>query len=174
MILAAQSEAFKKENVPAERLHGLDQQMKRKEHESLYFMDRIWVPLVGRIRFIIMDEAHTTSKCLTCLKVKAEHQKPSGLLQQPKIPEWKWDNITMDFITKLPRLTMSAHFLAMNKDYSMEKFARLYIDEIVARHGVHVSIISDRDGRFTSRFWETLQKALGTLLDMSSAYGWTK
>ncbi|GJU44154.1 putative reverse transcriptase domain-containing protein [Tanacetum coccineum] len=105
------------------------------------------------------------SKCLTCVKVKAEHQRLSGLLQQPEIPEWKWEKIAMDFITKLPRsssghdaiwvivdrLTKSAHFLAIREDYSMEKLARLYIDEIVARHGVPTSIISDRDGRFTSR-----------------------
>ncbi|GJY38810.1 reverse transcriptase domain-containing protein [Tanacetum coccineum] len=124
------------------------------------------------------------SKCLTCAKVKAEHQRPSGLLQQPEIPEWKWEKIAMDFITKLPRsssghdaiwvivdrLTKSAHFLAIREDYSMEKLARLYIDEIVARHGVPTSIISDRDGRFTSRFWQTMQKALGTRLDMSTAY----
>ncbi|GJX73352.1 reverse transcriptase domain-containing protein [Tanacetum coccineum] len=116
--------------------------------------------------------------------LKAEHQRPSGLLQQLEIPEWKWDNITMNFIMKLPRtknghdtiwvivdrLTKSAHFLAIREDYSMEKLARLYIDEIVARHGVPVSIIWDRDGRFTSRFWQTLQKALGTRLDMSTAY----
>ncbi|GKE90340.1 putative reverse transcriptase domain-containing protein [Tanacetum coccineum] len=122
-----QSEAFKQENVLAEKLHGLDQQVERKEDESLYFMDRIWVPLVGGARTIIMDEAHKTSKCLICSKVKAEHQRPSGLLQQPEIPKWKWDKITMDFITKLPktksghvmirvivdRLTKSAHFLAM-------------------------------------------------------------
>ncbi|GJR73877.1 putative reverse transcriptase domain-containing protein [Tanacetum coccineum] len=136
MILAAQSEAFKQENILAERLHGLDQQMERKEDESLYFMDRIWVLLVGGMRTIIMDEAHKTrysihpgadkmyhdlrdmywwprmkrdiatyvSKCLTFSKLKAEHQRPSGLLQQPEIPEWKWDKITMDFITKLPKI----------------------------------------------------------------------
>ncbi|GJT48757.1 hypothetical protein Tco_0974914 [Tanacetum coccineum] len=68
------------------------------------------------------------------------------------------------------RLTKSAHFLEIREDYSMEKLARLYIDEIVARHGVPTSIISDRDGRFTSRFWQTMQKALGTRLDMSTAY----
>ncbi|GJS43223.1 putative reverse transcriptase domain-containing protein [Tanacetum coccineum] len=92
------------------------------------------------------------SKCLTCSKVKAEHQRPSGLLQQPEIPEWKWDKITMDFITKLPRsknghdtiwvivdrLTKSAHFLAIREDYSMERLSRIYIDEIVARHEVPV------------------------------------
>ncbi|GJY30729.1 putative reverse transcriptase domain-containing protein [Tanacetum coccineum] len=184
MILAAQSEAFKQENILAERLHGLDQQMESRKDGSLYFLDRIWVTLVGGVRTMVMDEAHKTSKCLTCSNVKAEHQRPSGLLQQPDIPEWKWDKITMDFITKLPktksghdtiwvivdRLTNSAHFLGMREDYSMERLARLYIDEIVARHGVPVSIILDRDRRFTSRFWRTLQKALGTLLDMSTAY----
>ncbi|GKG21189.1 putative reverse transcriptase domain-containing protein, partial [Tanacetum coccineum] len=67
-------------------------------------------------------------------------------------------------------MTKSAHFLGTREDYSMEKLARLYIDEIVARHGVPMSIILDRDEWFTSRFWQTLQKALGTRLDMSTAY----
>ncbi|GJS10857.1 putative reverse transcriptase domain-containing protein [Tanacetum coccineum] len=119
-IQVAQSEALKQENILMENLHGLDQQMEKKEGESLYFMDRIWVPLIGDGRTIIMDEAHKSkyyvhpgadkmyydlrdrywwpgmkkdiatyvSKCLTCSKVKAEHQRPSGLLQQPEIPEW--------------------------------------------------------------------------------------
>ncbi|GKE39796.1 putative reverse transcriptase domain-containing protein [Tanacetum coccineum] len=130
------------------------------------------------------DIAMYVSKCLTCSKVKAEHQKPSGLLQQPKIPEWKWENIIMDFITRLPRtssghdsiwvivdrLTKSVHFLAVREDFKTEKLASLYINEIVARHGVLVSIISDRDNYFTSRFWQSLQKALGTRLDLSTAY----
>ncbi|GJS95691.1 putative reverse transcriptase domain-containing protein [Tanacetum coccineum] len=165
-----------KNALPAERLHGLDQQMERKEDESLYFMDRIWVPLVGGVRTIIMDEFP--------LCTRYEKGYHYDLCQQPEIPEWKWDDITMDFIMKLPRtksghdtisvivdrLTKSAHFLAIREDYSMEKLARLYIDEIVARHGVPVSIISNRDGWFTSRFWQTLQKSLGTRLDMSMAY----
>ncbi|GKE13089.1 putative reverse transcriptase domain-containing protein, partial [Tanacetum coccineum] len=142
------------------------------------FRDMYWWPGMKKKISIYV------SKCLTCAKVKAEHQRPSGLLQQPEIPEWKWENIAMDFITKLPRsssghdaiwvivdrLTKSAHFLAIREDYSMEKLARLYIDEIVARHGVPTSIISDRDGPFTSRFWQTMQKALGTRLDMSTAF----
>ncbi|GKF98109.1 hypothetical protein Tco_0296892, partial [Tanacetum coccineum] len=111
MILTTQSEAFKEENALAEMLHGLDQQMEKKEYGGLYYMDRIWVPLIGDIRTMIMGEAHAmkkdiatyVSKCLTCSKVKVEHQRPSGLLQQPEIPEWKWDKITMDFITKLLR-----------------------------------------------------------------------
>ncbi|GJZ23623.1 putative reverse transcriptase domain-containing protein [Tanacetum coccineum] len=161
--------------------------MERKENRSLYFMDRIWVPLVGDVIMVILNEAHKSkysmhpvadkmyhdlrdmywwpgmkrdiatyiSKCLTCAKVKAEHQRPSGLLQQLKIPEWKWDKIAMDLITKLPRsrsghdaiwvivdrLTKSAHFLAIREDFSTEKLARLYID-----------------------------RALGTRLDFSTAY----
>ncbi|KAD1410638.1 hypothetical protein E3N88_42868 [Mikania micrantha] len=123
-------------------------------------------------------------RCLTCLKVKAEHQRPSGLLQQPEIPMWKWDQISMDFITKLPRtsrnhdsiwvivdrLTKSAHFLPIREDYSMDRLAKLYVNEIVSRHGVPISIISDRDSRFMSRFWQTLQNALGTQINMSTAY----
>nr|GFC73350.1 reverse transcriptase domain-containing protein [Tanacetum cinerariifolium] len=118
------------------------------------------------------------SKCLTCSKVKAEHQKPLGLLQQPEIPEWKWENITMDFVNSghdsmwviVDRLTKSTHFLAVCDDYKTEKLARLYINEIIARYGVPVLIISDRDSYFTSRFWKSLQKALGTQLDLSTAY----
>ncbi|GJU06568.1 putative reverse transcriptase domain-containing protein [Tanacetum coccineum] len=182
MILAAQGKTFNQENVLAEKLHGLDQQMERKEDGSLYFMDPIWVPLLGGVRTRIMDEAHKTkypvhpgadkmyydlrdmywwlgmkrdiatyvSLCLTCSKLKVEHQRPSSLLQQPEIPEWKWDKITMDFITKLPkmksghdtiwvivdRLTTSAHFLPMREDYSTERLAKLYIDEIAARQRI--------------------------------------
>ncbi|GJV68830.1 putative reverse transcriptase domain-containing protein [Tanacetum coccineum] len=129
------------------------------------------------------DIATYVSKCLTCARVKAEHQRPSGLLVQPEIPEWKWDNITMDFITKLPkssqgfdtiwvivdRLTKSAHFLPIRESDPLEKLARLYLNRIVARHGIPASIICDRDGRFTSNFWRSFQKALGTDISMSTA-----
>ncbi|GJV72989.1 putative reverse transcriptase domain-containing protein [Tanacetum coccineum] len=167
-LLAAQNEATKEENAPAEMRRSLNHQMEKKGDRGLYFMDRIWVPLIGDVRTMIMDEAHATrysihpgankmyydlrdmywwpgikkdiakyvSKCLTCSKVKAGHQRPSGLLQQPEIHE----------------LTKSAYFLAIHEDNSMEKLSRLYIDEIVARHGVPMLIISDRDGRFMSRF----------------------
>ncbi|GKF87071.1 putative reverse transcriptase domain-containing protein, partial [Tanacetum coccineum] len=98
------------------------------------------------------------SKCLTCAKVKAEHQKPSGLLQQPEIPVWKWERITMDFVSGLPRtpsgcdtiwvifdrLTKLPHFLLMKKTDSMENLTQLYLKEVVCRHGVPVSNISDR------------------------------
>nr|GFB92353.1 reverse transcriptase domain-containing protein [Tanacetum cinerariifolium] len=124
------------------------------------------------------------SKCLTCARVKAEHQRPSGLLVHPAIPEWKWDNITMDFITKLPKspqcfdtiwvivdqLTKSAHFLPIRENDPLDKLARLYLNKIVARCEIPVSIICDRDERFTSNFWRSFQKALGTYISMSTAY----
>ncbi|GJY72961.1 putative reverse transcriptase domain-containing protein [Tanacetum coccineum] len=130
------------------------------------------------------DIATYVSKCLTCAKVKAEHQRQSGLLVQPEIPQWKWDNITMDFVTKLPkssqgydtiwvivdRLTKSAIFIPMKETDPLEKLARMYLKEVVTRHGIPVSIICDRDPRFASNFWRSLQKALGTSLDMSTAY----
>ncbi|GKC55955.1 putative reverse transcriptase domain-containing protein [Tanacetum coccineum] len=114
------------------------------------------------------------SKCLTYAKVKAEYQKPSSFLVQLVIPVWKWENITMDFVTKLLktstgqdtiwvifyRLTKSAHFLPIKENDSMEKLTRQYLKEVVTRHGVPVSLISDRDGRFTSQLWQSLQKAL--------------
>ncbi|GKC33832.1 putative reverse transcriptase domain-containing protein [Tanacetum coccineum] len=126
------------------------------------------------------DIATYISKCLTCARVKAEHQRPSGLLVQLEIPQWKWDNITMDFVIKLlkssqgydtiwvivDRLTKSAIFTPMRETDSMEKLARMYLKEVVTRHGIPISIICDRDPRFASNFWRSLQKALGTNLDM--------
>ncbi|GJU85253.1 putative reverse transcriptase domain-containing protein [Tanacetum coccineum] len=111
-------------------------------------------------------------------EVKAEHQRPSGLLQQPEIPVWKWEGIAMDIVTKLPRtsnghdiiwvivdrLTKTAYFLPMCEDYKMYRFARLYLNEIVARLGMPISIISDRDSRFTSS-----ERAIHTLEDMLRA-----
>ncbi|GJW14946.1 putative reverse transcriptase domain-containing protein [Tanacetum coccineum] len=116
-------------------------------HKSKYYVhlgaDKMYYDLRYRYWWPGMkkDKAEYVSKCLTCLKVKVEHQRPSGLLQQPEIP-----------------------------DYKMDRLARLYLNEIVARHGVPISIISDCDSRFTSRFWQSMQEALGTRLDMSAAY----
>ncbi|GKA30322.1 putative reverse transcriptase domain-containing protein [Tanacetum coccineum] len=130
VVADALSEASKVENATAEMLRGLDQLRERKEDGGMYF---IWVPLIGDVRTLIMDEAHASSNCLTWLKVNAETSKTFG------------------FIVTVDRLTKSAHFLAIREDYKMEKLARFYIDEIVAGHGVPVSIISNQDGRFTSR-----------------------
>ena len=130
------------------------------------------------------DVSEFVTKCLVCQRVKAEDQVLSRLLEPIRIPEWKWDRITMDFVVRLPltrrkhdsvwvvldRLTKSAHFLLMRIDYSFDKLAKLYIKEIVWLHGIPISIISDRDLRFTSRFWGKLQEALGTRLNFSTAF----
>jgi len=130
------------------------------------------------------DVADYVASCLVCLKAKIEHQRPGGMLEPLDIPQWKWDSISMDFITHLPRsvrghdsiwvivdrLTKCAHFLPINQKMNMDRLADLYVREIVRLHGVSASIVSDRDPRFTSRFWQSLQNALGTQLRMSSAY----
>lgn len=130
------------------------------------------------------DIASHVSKCLHCQRVKAEHQRPAGLLQSLPIPEWKWEHITMDFVVRLPqlflkndaiwvivdRLTKSAHFLPIKIMYSLYKFATLYIKEIIRLLGIPVSIVSDRDPRFVSHFWNKLQEALGITLKFSTAY----
>ena len=112
------------------------------------------------------DVARYISKCAVCQQVKIEHQRPGGLLQSFPIPEWKWDHITMDFVSGFPRttrghnvvwvivdrLTKSAHFLGMNTTNTTETLSQLYIREIVRLHGVPLSIMSDRDSRFVAWF----------------------
>ncbi|GJS76276.1 putative reverse transcriptase domain-containing protein [Tanacetum coccineum] len=138
MILAAQKEASD-ESVGLQK--GLDEMIELRNDGALYYLDQIWVPL-----------------------------------KQPEIPEWKWEGIVMDFMTKLlrtssrhdtiwvivDRLTKSAHFPPICEDYKMDRLARLYLNEIVSRHDMPISIISDNDSRFTSRFWQSMQEALGT------------
>ncbi|GKB84070.1 putative reverse transcriptase domain-containing protein [Tanacetum coccineum] len=197
-ILEAQTEAMKPENIEAEDVGGMirkdlpKEKLEPRADGTLCLNNKSWLSCYGDLRTLIMHESHKlkysvhpdsdmiyqdmkklywwpnmkadiltyVSKCLTCLKVKVEHQKPSGLLVKPEIPQWKWDNITMDFITKIPKtsggydtiwvivdcLTKSAHFLPMRENDSMDKFARLYLKE------------------------RAFQKALGTRLDMSTAY----
>ncbi|GKC82618.1 putative reverse transcriptase domain-containing protein, partial [Tanacetum coccineum] len=139
-ILAAQKEVVD-EFVGLQK--GLDEMIEQRSADKMYYYlrDRYW--WLG----LKKDIVEYVSKCLTCLKVKAEHQR-----------------------LILDRLTKSAHFLPMRKDYKMERLARLYLNEIVTRHGVSISIISNRDSRFTSRFWQSMQEALLTRLDMSTAY----
>ncbi|KAL8104528.1 hypothetical protein AgCh_028665 [Apium graveolens] len=142
------------------------------------FREIFWWPSMKK------EIAEWVSKCYTCQRVKAEHQRPSGLIQPLDIPEWKWEHITMDFVVGLPRtranhdaiwviidkLTKLAYFLPINERFSMDRLVRLYLKEIVTRHGVPVSIVLDRDPRFNSRFWRSFQDFLGTKLNMSTAY----
>ncbi|WVZ52191.1 hypothetical protein U9M48_003275 [Paspalum notatum var. saurae] len=125
-----------------------------------------------------------SQRCDTCRRVKAEHQRPRGLLQPLKIPEWKWEEISMDFIVGLPRtqkgynsiwvvvdrLTKVAHFIPVNTTYSGARLAELYISRIVCLHGVPKRIISDRGSQLTSRFWEQLHDSLDSKLRFSTAY----
>ncbi|GKB40044.1 reverse transcriptase domain-containing protein, partial [Tanacetum coccineum] len=190
-ILAAQKEAL---DESARLQNGLDEMIEQRGDgtftlytqevhpgaDKMYYdlRDRYWWPRKKK------DVAEYVSKCLTYMKVKAEHQRPSSLLQQPEIPVWKWEGIAMDFVTQLPRtssghdtiwvivdrLTKFAHFLPIHRIIRMDRLARLYLNEIVARHGVPISIISDCDSHFTSMFWQSMQEALGTCLDMSTTY----
>ncbi|KAL6956543.1 hypothetical protein U1Q18_052838 [Sarracenia purpurea var. burkii] len=130
------------------------------------------------------DVAEYISKCLQCQQIKAERRKPAGLLQPLPIPEWKWENITMDFVIGLPRthkgnnsvwvvvdrLTKTAHFLPVKNTYTIDQLAKIYLREIVRLHGVPATIVSDRDPKFVSRFWSSFQKAMGTELLLSTAF----
>ncbi|GJU66950.1 putative reverse transcriptase domain-containing protein [Tanacetum coccineum] len=176
MILEAQVEARKEENYETEDLCGMSKKLEPRVDGTLCLNGRSWIPCRGNLRELIMHESHKSkysihlgsdkmyqdlkklywwlnmkaeiatyiSKCLTCAKVKAECQKPSGLLVQHVIPIWKWENITMDF-----------------ENDSMEKLTRQYLKEVISRHGVPVSIISDsRHNVSTSHFWKSLNEAL--------------
>ncbi|GJY60416.1 putative reverse transcriptase domain-containing protein [Tanacetum coccineum] len=198
-ILDAQTEARKPENIKNEDVGGmiwlpcygdLWTVIMHESHKSKYSIhpgsEKMYQDMKKLYWWPNMKANIATyvSKCLTCAKVKAEHQRPSGLLVQPDIPQWKWDNITMDFVTKLPkssqscdtiwvivdRLTKSAIFVPMRETDPMDKLARMYLKEVVTRHGIPLSIIYDHDPRFASNFWRSLQNALGTSLDMSTAY----
>ncbi|GJT54417.1 putative reverse transcriptase domain-containing protein [Tanacetum coccineum] len=212
-ILNSQIEARKPENLKNEGVGGMlvenskdpekfrMEKLEPRADGTLCFNGRCWLPCYVDLRTVIMDEFHKSkysihpgsdkmsrlygSKVFTCANVEA-NINPSGLLVQPKIPEWKWDNITMDFVTKLPktsqgydtiwvivdRLTKSAIFTPMRETDPL----RLVLMQNELKRWVtrtmesRVSIICDRDPRFASNFWRSLQNALGTNLDMSTAY----
>ncbi|GJW18534.1 putative reverse transcriptase domain-containing protein [Tanacetum coccineum] len=194
LILSAQLEARKEENFINEDLHGMINKLEPRADRTLCLNNRSWIPLYGDLRALIMHESHK-SKYSIYLGSDKMYQDLKKLywwlnikqklpLMLAKIPQWKWENITMDFVTKLPktvagqdtiwvivdRLTKSAHFLPMREDDTLEKLTRQYLKEVVSRHRVSVLIISDRDGKFTLHFWKSLNKALGTRLDMYRAY----
>ncbi|GJQ96176.1 putative reverse transcriptase domain-containing protein [Tanacetum coccineum] len=173
-ILAAQKEAVD-EFAGLQKV--LDEMIKQRSDGTLYYLDQIWVPLKGDVRTLIMDEAHKSKYSVHPGADKMYYDLRDRywwLRMKKDIAEY--EGIAMDFVTKLPRtssghdtiwvivdrLTKSAYFLPMREDYKIERLARLYLNEIVTRHGVPISIISDRDSHFTSRFWQSMQEALGT------------
>ncbi|XP_073014640.1 uncharacterized protein [Primulina eburnea] len=145
----------------------------------LTFRGRICVPRGDDIWKDILIEAHTAP-----YSVKIEHQRPAGTLQSLPIPPWKWEHITMDFVTGFPRtpkgynsiwvifdrLTKSAHFLPVKIMFTMNQYVEVYVAEIVRLHGIPLSIVSDRDLRFNSKFWKSFHIALGTKLAFSTSY----
>ncbi|GJZ58459.1 putative reverse transcriptase domain-containing protein [Tanacetum coccineum] len=184
-ILNAQTEARKPENIKNEDVGGMLVEnaknpdairTEKLEPHLPRYEEAILVARYEEAILVAQYVATYVSKCLTCAKVKAKHQRPSGLLVQPKIPEWKWDNITMDFVTKLPkssqgydtiwvimdRLTKSAIFTPMRETDPMDKLARIYLKEVVTRHGIPISIICDHDPRFASNFWRSLHNSLAS------------
>ncbi|GJX85340.1 putative reverse transcriptase domain-containing protein [Tanacetum coccineum] len=150
------------------------------DQKELNMRQRRWLELLSDYDCEIRYHPGKANMVADALK----YQKPLDLLVQPEIPQWKWENITMDFVTKLPKttngqntiwaivdsLTKFANFLPIREDDTLEKLPRLYLKEVVSKHGVPVLIISNRDGKFTSHFWKSLNKALGTRLDMSTTY----
>ena len=119
-------------------------------------------------------------ECDTCQRIKVSHLKVAGTLQPLPIPSWKWEDLSMDFIVAswhhdsiwviVDRLTMTAHFLLVHTTHRAEKYAEIYIDQIVCLHGIPRTIVSDRGAPFVARFWEQLQKSHGTTMIRSSAY----
>ena len=176
--------------VCAPAIEELKRQILEEAHSSAYVMHPGSTKMYRTLKEYYWwsgmkrEVAEYIYKCFICQQVKVERQKPSGLLQPLPIPEWKWERITMDFVFKLPptvqrhdgiwvvvdRLTKSAHFLPIREKFSPQKLAELFMNHIVSLPGVPVSIISDRDPRFTSRFWKGLMKELGVKLNLSTAF----
>nr|GFA11628.1 putative reverse transcriptase domain-containing protein [Tanacetum cinerariifolium] len=175
-ILSTQSEAKKEENFITENLHGMINKLKPRADGTLCLNNQSWIPCYGDLRALIMHESHKSKYSIYPGSDKM-YQDLKKLYWWPNMKaeiatyvskgtQWKWENMTMDFVTKLPktatgqdtiwiivdRLTKSAHFLPMREDDTLEKLKRQYLKEVVSRYGVPVSIISDRDGKFTSHF----------------------
>jgi hypothetical protein len=162
----------------------------REAHDSAYSIHpgstKMYQDLKQRYWWYGMkrDVAAHVALCDTCHRVKAEHQRPAGLLQLLKVPEWKWEDIRMDFIVGLSRirdgydsiwvivdrLTKVAHFIPVKTTYTGAKLAEVYMSKIVCLHGVPKRIVSDRCTQLTSRFWGKLHESMDTKLNFSLAY----
>jgi hypothetical protein len=162
----------------------------REAHDSTHSIHprstKIYHDLKSRYWWYGMKRAiaEYVALCDNCKRVKAERQRPTRFLQPLKIPQWKWEEISMDFIVGLPTMQSSydsvwvivdqlskvAHFIPIKTTYKGAKLAELYIARIVCLHGVPKKIVSDRGTQFTSRFWERLHEAMDTKLNFSSAY----
>jgi len=130
------------------------------------------------------EVAEFLARCLECQQVKVEHQHPFRLLQPLPIPEWKWEIISIDFITGLPKnkkqndsimvvvdkLRKAAHFIPIKSTYKVVNIADVFMKEVFRLHGIPKVIISDRYAKFTGNFWKSLFQGLDTTLNFSTAY----
>jgi hypothetical protein len=171
-------------------INSLREIILKEAHDSVYSIDpgstKMYQDLKQKYWWygLKKDAASHVALCDVCQRVQAEHQRPSGLLHPLKIPEWKWEEIGMDFIVGLPRtsagydsiwvivdmLNKVAHFILVKTTYSGAKLAELYMAQIVCLHGVPKKIVSHRGSQFTSRYWKKLHESLDTRLNFSSAY----
>ncbi|GJU36065.1 putative reverse transcriptase domain-containing protein [Tanacetum coccineum] len=155
-ILSAQSEARKEENFINEDLRGMINKLEPRADGTLCLNNRSWIPCFGELRALIMHESH---------KSKYSIHPGSDKMYQ----DLKTDEVICGPNMKAGDCHLCQQMFNIEDD-TLEKLTRQYLKEVVSRHGVPVSIISDRDGKFTSHFWKSLHKALGTRLDMSTAY----
>ncbi|GJX61645.1 reverse transcriptase domain-containing protein [Tanacetum coccineum] len=189
-ILNAQVEAMKEENVKEENFCGMNKEFKTHPDGTLCIEKQIWLPRFGGLNDLIMHESHKSKYSI--------HRGSDKMYHDLKKLYW-WPNMNAEITTYLPHigtwedhhgryyeatqdikwlrydlckdcLSKFAHLFSMNETDTIERLTRLYLKEVLSRHGVPVSIISDHDSRFTSRFWQSFQKALGTHLDMSTTY----
>ncbi|GJY68224.1 putative reverse transcriptase domain-containing protein [Tanacetum coccineum] len=194
-ILEAQIEAQKPENIVNEDVGGMirrdipKERLEPRADGTLCLHSRSWIPCYGDLRSVIMHESHKSKYSIhpgSEKMVKAEHQRPSGLLVQPEIPEWKWDNITMDFITKLPRssqgfdtiwvivdrLTKSAHFLPIRENDPLDKLARSFQKALGMDISMSTAYHPEIDGQ-SERTIQTLEDMLrACMIDFGK--GWVK
>ncbi|GJX46048.1 putative reverse transcriptase domain-containing protein, partial [Tanacetum coccineum] len=157
-------EARKEENYGTEDLGGMIKNLEPRADGMLCLRNRSWIPCFGDLRTLIMHESH---------KLKYSINPGSDKMYQDLKELYWWPNMKAEiatYVSNCRRLTKSAYFLSMKETDSMEKLTRQYLKEVVSRPGVPVSIISDRDSKFTSHLWQSLNKVLGTQLDMSMAY----
>jgi hypothetical protein len=179
-----------KERLVEPRREALKKKILDKAHTSRYSIHprstKMYHDLQQQFWWTRMKRgaARYVFECDTCRKVKADYMKPGGLLQPLSIPDWKWDDISMDFIVGLPmmarkfdliwvmvdRLFKSSHFIPINTKYKVQKYAKIYIAHVLCLHRVLKTIISDRGSQFVTRFWEQLHASLGTRLIHTSAY----
>ncbi|KAA0025360.1 DNA/RNA polymerases superfamily protein [Cucumis melo var. makuwa] len=174
---------------------GLEAEFELRTDGAIVKQGRLCVPNISELKGAILEEAHNSAYAMHPGSTKMYRtlkktywwpvrQRPGGLLNPLPVPEWKWEHITMDFLFGLPRtsrgydgiwvivdrLTKTVRFIPMKATSTLDQLAKLYVDKIVSQHRVPVSIVSDRNPRFTSKFWPSVQKAMGTKLKFSTAF----